>query len=324
MKQVALLLFVVTLASAHSTISAQEQHWPVRPIRVIVPGGAGGVTDIRARWLAERLGPALGQVVVVENKPGAGGNIGMEMVARSAPDGYTLVIIHQGVMTVNPHLYANLSYDPLTDFVPITRVGMGPLLLAVNPDLPVKTVADLVHLSKTRLRKLSYGSPGIGTPPHLAGEMFKRMAGIDAIHIPFKGGGQEMTDLIGGHLDYSIEGLTVTLPHVKAGRLRAIAVTGAHRITALPDVPTLAESGVTGYEFQGWVGIAAPAATPRPIIERLHREIAAILDAPEGRRWLADIGAEPGTDPPAEFLSAMRAEHAKWRPIISKAGIKAE
>lgn len=324
MKRLAALLIATLLAAVHTIAGAQEQPWPAKPIRVIVPGGAGGVTDIRARWLAERLGPALGQSVIVENKPGAGGNIGMEMAARSAPDGYTLVIIHQGVMTINPHLYAKLSYDPLTDFAPITRVGIGPLLLAVNPDMPAKTVAELVQLAKSRPGKLSFGSPGIGTPPHLAGELFKRMAGIDVIHVPFKGGGQAVSDLIGGHVNYSIEGLTVLVPQVKNGRIRAVAVTGPRRVASLPDVPTIAESGMPGYEFQGWVGIAAPAATPRPIVDRLYREISAILGAPEGRGWLAEAGAEPGTDAPEVFFAAIRAEHAKWGPIIREAGIKVE
>lgn len=303
---------------------AQDVPWPTKPVRLVVPGGTGGVTDIRARWLAERLGPALGQTVVVENRAGAAGNIAMESVARSTPDGYTLIVIHQGVMTINPHLYAKLGYDALKDFAPVTRVGIGPLLLVVNPEVPAKTVPELIALAKASPGKLSFGSPGVGTPPHLAAEMFRRMAGIDTIHVPFKGGGQAVTDLIGGHVKYSIEGLTVTLPHVKSGRLRAIAMTGPRRIASLPDVPTIAESGLPGYEYQGWVGIAAPAGTPRPIVERLHREIATILNAADGRAWLADAGAEPGTDAPDAFAAAIRAEHAKWADIFREAGIKAE
>jgi tripartite-type tricarboxylate transporter receptor subunit TctC len=303
---------------------AQDVPWPTKPVRLVVPGGTGGVTDIRARWLAERLGPALGQTVVVENRAGAAGNIAMESVARSTPDGYTLIVIHQGVMTINPHLYAKLGYDALKDFAPVTRVGIGPLLLVVNPEVPAKTVPELIALAKASPGKLSFGSPGVGTPPHLAAEMFRRMAGIDTIHVPFKGGGQAVTDLIGGHVKYSIEGLTVTLPHVKSGRLRAIAMTGPRRIASLPDVPTIAESGLPGYEYQGWVGIAAPAGTPRPIVERLHREIATILNAADGRAWLADAGAEPGTDAPDVFAAAIRAEHAKWVDIIRESGIKAE
>jgi tripartite-type tricarboxylate transporter receptor subunit TctC len=185
-------------------------------------------------------------------------------------------------------------------------------------------VSELIALAKASPGKLSFGSPGVGTPPHLAAELFRRMAGIDTIHVAFKGGGQAVTDLIGGHVNYSIEGLTVTLPQVKAGRLRAIPVTGPVRVASLPDVPTIAESGLPGYEYLGWVGIAAPAGTPRPIVERLHREIAAILNTPEGRAWLNEAGAEPGTDAPDVFAAAIRAEHAKWADIIRMAGIKAE
>ena len=324
MKQFAALVATALFASLAAGVGAQTQPWPAKPIRVVVPGGTGGVTDIRARWLAERLGPALGQSVIVENKPGAGGNLGMEIAARAAPDGYTLVIIHQGVMTINPHLYGKLPYDALADFAPITRIGMGPLLLVVNPEVPARTVSELISLARSRPGKLSFGSPGIGTPPHLAGELFKRMAGVKVIHVPFKGGGQAVSDLIGGHVNYSIEGLTVTVPHVRNGRLRALAVSGPRRLASMPEVPTIAESGLAGFEFQGWVGIAAPAGTPRPIIDRLHREISTILATTEGRAWLADAGADPGTDAPEIFSAAIHAEHAKWAPIIRDVGIKVE
>jgi tripartite-type tricarboxylate transporter receptor subunit TctC len=318
----ALLLALVSAMPLAST--AQDAAWPAKTIRVIVPGGTGGVTDIRARWLAERLAPVLGQSVVVENKPGAGGSLGMEYAARSAPDGHTLVIVHQGIMTINPHVYAKLPYDALADFVPITRLGIGSLLLVVNAEVPARTPAELIQLAKSRPGKLTFGSPGVGTPPHLAGELFKRTAGVDAVHVPFKSGGQAMTDLIGGHVDFTLEGLMVSLPQVRSGRVRALAVTGPRRAASLPDVPTLSESALPGYEYQGWVGIAAPAGTPRPIVERLHREISAILGSAEGRAWLAEAGAEPGTDAPDVFAAAIRAEHAKWAIVIREAGIKAE
>ena len=323
MKRLACIAFAAWLGLVN-TATAQDAPWPSKPIRLVVPGGTGGVTDIRARWLGERLGPVLGQPIVVENRAGAGGNVGMESVARSAPDGYTLIVIHQGIMTINPHLYPKLGYDALKDFVPVTRVGMGSLLLVVNAELPAKTVPDLVRLAKASPVKLSFGSPGVGTPPHLAGELFRRMAGIEVIHVPFKGGGQAVSDLIGGHVNYSIEGLTVTLPQVKSGRLRALAVTGPRRVSSLPDVPTVAESGLPGYEYQGWIGIAAPAGTPRLIVERLYREIATILNTAEGRAWLAEAGHEPHTDAPDVFAAAIRAEHAKWGEIIREAGIKPE
>ena len=303
---------------------AGEVPWPAKPVHILVPGGAGGVTDIRARWLAERLAPLLGQSVIVENKPGAGGNLGMEMGARSAPDGYTLTIIHQGVMTVNPHLYSRTGYDPLADFAPITYLGVGPLLLAVHPQVPATTVAELVQLAKAKPGQLSFGSPGVGTPPYLAGELFKRTAGIDTVHVPYKGGGQAVSDLLAGHISYSIEGLTVQLPQVKAGRLRALAVTGPKRVASLPDVPTMAEAGFAGAEFQGWVGIAVPAATPKTIVARLYRDISGILATSEARAWFGEAGADARTDPPEVFSATIRAEYAKWGKVIRESGIKIE
>ena len=317
-----LVLAFSLAAIACCPVASAEAPWPAKPVHILVPGGPGGVTDIRARWLAERLAPLLGQSVVVENKPGAGGNLGMEIGARSSPDGYTLTIIHQGVMTVTPHLYSRLGYDPLTDFAPITYLGVGPLLLAVHPDVPANSVAALVQLAKAKPGGLSFGSPGIGTPPHLAGELFRRAAGIDSVHVPYKGGGQAVSDLVAGHISYSIEGLTVQLPQVRAGRLRALAVTGPQRVASLPDVPTMAEAGFGGAEFQGWVGIAVPAATPRQIVARLYRDISSILRSPEARTWFGEVGAEARTDPPGEFAAAIRAEHAKWGKVIREAGIK--
>ncbi|MEB0056214.1 tripartite tricarboxylate transporter substrate binding protein [Variovorax sp. LG9.2] len=322
-------MMVLTLAFSLAltigwSVAAEEPPWPTKPVRVIVPGGAGGVIDIRTRWLAVRLAPLLGQSVIVENKPGAGGNLGMELGAHSSPDGYTLTIIHMGVMTANPHLYSRLGYDPLIDFTPITYLGVGPLLLAVHPDVPATTVAELVRLAKESPGKLNFGSPGIGTPPHLAGELFKRVAAIETVHVPYKGGGQAVSDLIAGHISYSIEGLTVQLPQVQAGHLRALAVTGPHRAASLPDVPTMAEAGLAGAEFQGWVGIAVPAATPKTIVARLYRDIGSILATPEAHAWFGETGAEARADPPDVFLAAIRAEHAKWGKVIREAGIKIE
>ncbi len=317
--------FVATLLLAIARTAAQaEAPWPTKPIHLVVPGGPGGVIDVRARWLADRLGPALGQPVVVENRTGAGGNIGMEHVARSAPDGYTLAIVHQGTMAMNPHLYAHTGYDALADFVPVTRVGMGPLMLAVSADSPVKSAADLIRIAKARPGQLTFGSPGGGTPPHLASELFKRLAGIDVLHVPYKGGGQETQALVAGQIDFTIEGLNVQLPQVKGGRLRALAVTSPSRMSLLPDVPTLAEAGVSGYEFIGWVGIAAPAATPPAIIDRLYRTIAEVESTAEARDWFAAVGAEPGVIAPEAFAAAVRAEYAHWGRVIRDAGIRLE
>ena len=319
---VALALAVLAAACPHRSAHAAE--WPTKPVRLVVPGGVGGVIDIRARWLAEKLSPMIGQTMVVENRPGAGGNVGMEQVARSTPDGYTLVVIHQGTMTMNPHLYARPGYDALADFTPIARVGISPLMLAVNPSVPAGTVAELIALAKTRPGKLDFGSPGNGTPPHLAGELFRRVAAIDVVHVPFNGGGQETQALIAGQIAYTIEGLSLQAPQVQAGRLRALAVTGPRRVPSWPDVPTMAEAGLAGCEFLGWIGIAAPAATPRPIVDRLARDIAAVLALPESREWLSAIGAEPGTIAPEAFAAEIRAEHHRWGQVIRGAGLKLE
>jgi tripartite-type tricarboxylate transporter receptor subunit TctC len=319
---ISLALAVLVAAGPHGSAHAAE--WPTKPVRLVVPGGVGGVIDIRARWLAEKLSPRIGQTIVVENRSGAGGNVGMEQVARSTPDGYTLVVIHQGTMTMNPHLYARPGYDALVDFAPIARVGIGPLMLAVNASVPASSVAELIALARARPGKLDFGSPGNGTPPHLAGELFRRVAAIDVVHVPFNGGGQETQALVAGQIAYTIEGLSLQAPQVKAGRLRALAVTGPQRVPSWPDVPTMAEAGLAEYEFLGWIGIAAPASTPRPIVDRLARDLAAVLALPESREWLAGIGAEPGTIAPDAFAAAIRAEHERWGQVIRAAGIKLE
>ena len=318
------LMFAAATAAALPTAWANEPAWPTRPLRIVVSGGPGSVTDIRARWLAERLTPALGQPAMVENRPGAGGTIGTEHAARSAPDGYTLLLIHQGTMAVNPHLYSRLGYDPLADFAPITRFGYGSLVLTVHPSVPAASVAELIQLAKAKPGTLSYGSPGVGTPPHLASELFKRAAGIDAIHVPYKGGGALATDLLGGQITWSMDGVTAQLPHVRSGRLRALAVSGAQRVAALPEVPTIAEAGLPGFEYAGWTGIAAPAATPKPVVARLHAEITKAMASAEGRDWFASIGAEPGAMTPEEFAAFIRAEYAKWGKVVREAGIKGE
>ena len=310
---------------APGALFAQEPQWPAKPLRIIAPGGAGGLVDLRARWLAPRMAVALGQSVVVENKPGAGGNIGTEMAARSAPDGYTLVIVHHGTMAVNPHLFTRVGYDPLVDFIALTRIGgSGALVLAVAAESPAMTEHDLVRIAKEKPGRLSFGSPGVGTPPHMAGELFKRLAGIDAIHVPYKGGGQAATDLIAGHVNWTFDGTTVQLPLVKAGRTRALAVTGSARVASMPDVPTMAEAGVPGYEFMSWSGIALPTGTPPPIVARLHAEISKILGSAEAREYFGSLGLNAGADSMESFAALIRTEHAKWGDIIKQTGMKAE
>ena len=312
------------LATPIASLKAQGSGWPNKPIRIIVPGGPGGVTDIRARWLGERLAPVLGQLIVVENRSGAGGNLGTAAAAHSAPDGYTLVIVHIGTMAINPHLYASPGYDPLTDLAPITRLGVGPQVLAVHKDAPARSVAELVSLARAKPGELTFVSPGVGTPGHLASSMLMHLTGIQATHVPYKGGGQAVVDLVAGHVTWTIEGFTVLKPFVQDGRLRALAVTTAQRSKTMPDLPTMAEAGVPGYDFTAWAGIAAPAGTPEPIIKQVYAAIARILATPESREWFESFGAEPGGEPPDEFVALVRAEHAKLGDVIRATGIKVE
>lgn len=227
-------------------------------------------------------------------------------------------------MAIAPHLYPGLGYDPIADFAPVARLTVNPLLLAVNRSLPVDSVSELVRLAKEKPGQLNYGSPGSGTPPHLAGELFKSMADIAVSHIPYKGGGAALMDLVAGRLDYTFDNLSVQLPQVKASKTKALAVTGARWLAALPDVPTLAESGVPGYDYLAWMGISAPARTPGEIVARLNQAITKILASSEAREWLAAQGAEPGGESPAEFAAYIRSEHSKWGPIVRKAEIKAD
>ena len=300
------------------------QGYPAKPIRLIVTGAPGSVSDIRGRWVSERLNAVLGRPIVVDNRSGAGGNIGMEVAARSPKDGYTLVVVHQGTLALNPHIYARLGYDPIGDFAPITRFVVGPLMLAVHPGVPAKTVGDLIALARKNPGQFSYGSPGIGTPPHLAAELFKRMAKIEATHVPYKGGAAALLDLAGGRVTYTIEGLALQGPHAKTGKIRALAVTDTKRAASFPEVPTLAESGLPQYEFLGWMGLAAPAGTPREIVKQLNGAMTNILRTPEAREWFAEQGGEPFADTPEEFAAFIKREYERWGPIIRDAGIKAE
>ena len=312
------------LATPITSLKAQGTGWPNKPIRIIVPGGAGSVTDIRARWLGERLAPVLGQLIVVDNRPGAGGNLATAAAARSAADGYTLVIVHIGTMAINPHLYASPGYDPLTDLVPITRLGVGPQVLAVHRGVPAASVAELLSLARAKPGELTFASPGVGTPGHLASSLLMHLTGTRAIHVPYKSGGQAVLDLVVGHVTWTIEGFTVLKPFVQDGRLRPLAVTSAQRLKLMPDLPTMAEAGVPGYDFTAWAGIAAPAGTPEPIIKQLYGAIARILATPEAREWFESFGAEPGGEPPDVFAALARTEYSKLGDVIRATGIKAE
>jgi tripartite-type tricarboxylate transporter receptor subunit TctC len=319
---VATVLGLVAAVVSHA-VRAQPPSWPSQPIR-LVTGGAGGVTDIRARWLAERLATTLGQPVTVDNQPAAGGNVAATQFARAVPDGHTLMFTHQGQAAVNPHLYANPGYDALRDFAPVARFGIGALVLVVPAGSGLQSVGDLIARAKAKPRTMNFGSPGNGLPPHLAAVQFMRLGGFEATHIPYKGGGAMMTALLSGEVDWAIEGLTAALPQVKAGRLRALGVTGTRRAPSLPEVPTLAEAGVPGYEYIGWTGVVAPAATPGAIVDRLNAEINRIAASDEGRRWFQSTGADAGEQTPGEFAAFLRAEHAKLGELVRSAGLRAE
>jgi len=315
-----LLLSLLAVASA----PALAQPYPTKPLRLIAPAPPGSPVDIRARWVAEKLAPALAQPIVVENKAGAGGNIGTEAAAKSGADGYTLVIVHQGTLAINPHIYGRTGYDAVADFAPITRLLESVLMLAVHPQVPAHSVADLLRLAREQPGRLSYGSSGIGTPPHMAAELFRKMAGIDVQHVPYKGATPALTDLIAGRVAFTIDSFTMQLPQVKAGKLRALAVTGVKRAASAPDVPTFSEAGLAGYDYRSWMGVAAPAGTPKEIIARLNAELVRALSTAEARAWFQAQGAEVVADTPEEFAAVIRAEHARWGAIIREAGIRVE
>ncbi len=319
-----LVLFALCAALTAATPATTAETYPAKPIRIIVTGTAGSPPDILSRWLAEHLAPALAVAIVVENRPGAGGNIAMQAATRSAPDGYTLVVAGQGPFALNPHLYAHPGYDPIGGFAPITQIERGALLLAVNADVPVHSVAELIALANRRPGELNYGSPGIGTPPHMASELFVRRANLKVVHVPYAGAPAAMLDLIAGRVTFTFGTINVQLPQVKAGKIRALAVTSPTRLEGLPEIPTVAESGLPGFEYIGWLGIAAPAGTPEPIIERLQREIAAILLTKEARDYIGSYGREPVASTPAAFAAFIRMEHVKWGQVIRGSDIKVE
>jgi tripartite-type tricarboxylate transporter receptor subunit TctC len=311
-------LFVATSGAATA------QDYPTGPIRIIAPAPAGSPRDLRARWSAEQLAASLDRAVIVDNKPGAGGNIGMEAAAKSAPDGRTLVIVDVGTLAQNPHVYERPGYDALADFVPVIGLVEGPLLLAVPAASPVRTVADLVARAKTSPGKLSYGSSGIATPPHLAGELFQRAAGIDAMHIPYKGAPPAIQDLVAGRLDYIIDSAALLQPLVAAGKLRAVALTGVARADAMPDVPTFTEAGLPGATYLSWMGLAVPAKTPAALVDRLNRDLARALATDAAREWFRNQGGTVLAGSPADFGRRIKGDYERWGQVIRAAGIKAQ
>ena len=295
--------------------------WPSRPVRLVSPFPPGGAADLTARIMAEELTGVLRQAVFVENRVGVGGSVGTEFAARSVPDGYTFVLASTGPFAINPGLFP-LNIDPSRDLAPVAMVAVVPSIFVVHPGVPARTMGELLALARAEPGRLSYASGGNGTAQHLFGELLKRMAGVDIQHIPYRGGGPAMTDTIAGRVQILCDTLPLSLPHVREGRVRAVAVTTASRHPALPEVPTVAESGVPGYEAVGWYGIAAPAQTPAPVVERMNREVNALLARPALRDRLAGQGADPTPMTPAEFGALIARDRDRWTRLIREAGIR--
>jgi tripartite-type tricarboxylate transporter receptor subunit TctC len=314
-----LTFFLVALV-----VSVSAHAFPTKPVKIIVAFPPGGGTDIVARLLAQRLGEAWGQAVIVENRAGASGTVGTEAAARADPDGHTLFMATMGNMTANQHLYPKMTVDPLRAFAPITKVVDVHFVFLANPALPAKGVQELIELAKKRPGEIAYSSSGPGGAPHLAMELFKRRAGIDLQHVPYKGSGPSMNDLIGGRVMLTMDSLVQTLPHIKAGRLKALAVLGPRRTALLPEVPTIAESGLPGYALTNWFGLLAPAATPKEALLKVNQDVLRVLKQEDLQKKIADLGADVVGNSAEEFGAAMRAESAQWAEIIKAAGIRVE
>ncbi len=309
-------------ALVHSTAIAQA--YPAKAVRIVVPVATGGATDILTRALGQRLTVAWGQQVLVDNRPGGGSNVGFEVAARSLADGYTLLMA-QPAFTVNVSLYKKLGYDPLRDFSAVTLAATGANVLVVHPSVPARNLKDFIALAKAKPGQLNYASSGNGTTPHLSGELFNAMAGVKIVHVPYKGAGASVTDLLGGHVDLAFVSLSSVAPQLKAGRLRALAITSAKRSALMPELPTFDEAGLKGYEVMGWYGVLTPAGTPKEIVNRLHADITKALAPAEMVQTLNGFGLEPATSgSPEEFSAFLQAEIAKWAKVVKASGAKAD
>lgn len=315
-----------TLAAAVCCLpwqGASAQAYPNKPVRIIVPFGAGGPADIYARFLGQRLQETLGQTFVIDDRPGAGSIIGTDLVAKSAPDGYTLLMM-SNTHTVNESLVSKKPFTLMKDFVPVAPVNYSDLLLVVHPSLPVKSVKELVALAKARPHGLNYASSGTGTPYHMAGELFKALAGVDIVHVPHKGSGEARTSVMSGQVEMMLDAITTMAQMAKAGRVRALGTSGAKRSTVMPEVPTIAEAGVKGYESTIWIGLMAPRGTPKPVIDRLNAEVGKVLARPDVKKAWNEQGAEPLIMTPGEFEKYLNDDIAKWAKVIRGAGIKVD
>lgn len=322
MKRLALLLAATAALAASSPSFAQP--YPARAIRFVVPYPAGGPLDTVARLLAQKVSQNVNQPVVVENKPGAGGNIGADAVAKSPPDGYTILMGAVATHAINPTLYKSIPYDAVRDFQPVTQIASTPNVLVVNPALPVANVREFIAYAKAHPGQLNFGSGSTGSAGHLAGELFKKMAGVEMTHIPYKGAGPAMQDLIGGRIQLMFDNLASSLGQIRAGKVRALAVTTAQRTSLAPQLPTIAESGLPGFDISTWFGVFLPAHAPPDVVERLHAEFARALAAPDVREKLAILGAEPVGSTPEEFAAYIRSEARKYAAVIKASGARAD
>ena len=311
----------LAVLAAVAALPAAAQTYPNRPIRLVVPSSPGGGTDITGRIVANKLSEQLGQQVVVDNRAGAGTIIGIEIAAKAPPDGYTLLMV-LSTLAINPSMYAKLPYDALRDLAPISLAVLSPNILTVHPSVPAKTVKEFIALAKAKPGTITFGSAGQATSPHLSGELLKVLAKIDIVHVPFKGSGQSVISSISGEIAANFPSVPTAIPYIKAGKLRGLGVTMAKRTAALPDVPSIAEAGVPGYEATQWFGMLAPAGTPRPIIDRLNHEMVKLLKSPEVRDRLIADGTDPAPTTPEEFGAYIKSETEKWTKVIKAAGIK--
>jgi tripartite-type tricarboxylate transporter receptor subunit TctC len=316
-----LRLFFLLLCFSFNSIA---QDWPAKSVRIVVPFSPGGFADSGARAISDKLAARLGQPVVIENRVGASGNIGTEMVAKSAPDGYTLLLGFDGTMVINPHVFAKIPFDTLRDFQPVTKLGDAPAIVVAHPSVPVKNLAELIALERSKPGTLSYGTSGTGNTPHLVGEMLNLRAGTKFVHVPYKGGAQAVADAVGGQIPLVFTAIASAQQFIRAGKLKALGVTSTARMATLPDVPTFIESGLPNFVVNTWVGILAPAKTPRPIVDRLQREIAAVLKEPDVKERYAVLGNEPVGNTPDEYAAQIKADLAQWGEIVKKAGVRIE
>ena len=304
--------------------AASADIYPYKPIRLVCPIPPGGTTDLVARLLAQKLTESLGQQVIVDNRGGAGGIIGTEMVARSAPDGYTLLMGSMTTHAINPAFHKNLSYDPVRSFQPVSRIIAAPQLLVVHPSVAAKSVKELISLAKAKPGQLTYATASMGTAPHLAYELFKSMAGVDIVGVPYKGSGPSIVDLVGGQVQSMITGILVLMPHVKSGKLRALAVTSPARAPVMPELPTVAESGLPGFDVRVWFGAFLPAGSPKSIVTLLNERIRKIVEAPDVRQRLIEQGADPVSDTPEQFGAYVKTELARWTKVVNDTGARIE